>query len=241
LEAICVKKRIWELDALRGFFIWIIMFIHLSYDLVELFGVMEPVYPKLYAFQFAWGGTPFLVIAGISATLGSHPAKRALKVIGGGMLCTIATLGMYLVNFAGKGIIIYFGVLHCIGTCMLLWVIFRKCPYYVLGLLGAILAALGLYFKTLTVSHPYLILLGLSPESFVSSDYFPLLPNLGYFLVGAMVGKLIYKRKQSLFPRANEKNPVIRFFCFCGRHSLAFYLIHQPVLAGSIWLFLYLV
>lgn len=235
-----MKKRIWELDALRGFFIWIIMFIHLSYDLVELYGIMEPVYPKLYAFQFAWGGTPFLVIAGISATLGSHPVKRGLVVIGGGMLCTIATLGMYLIGFAGRGIIIYLGVLHCIGICMLLWVLFRKWPWYALALSGILLAALGLYFKTLTVSHSWLIPFGLCPKGFVSSDYFPLLPNLGYFLFGAAIGKLIYKNKQSLFPNVNDSNIFLRFFCFCGRHSLAFYLIHQPVLAGAIWLFLYI-
>lgn len=235
-----MKKRIWELDALRGFFIWVIMFIHLSYDLVDLFGVIDPVYPKLYAFQFAWGGTPFLVIAGISATLGSRPVKRGLQVIGCGMLCTAATLGMYLLGFADKGILIYFGVLHCIGVCMLLWVIFRKCPWYVLGILGMILSALGLYFKTLTVSHSYLILLGLCPRGFVTADYFPLLPNLGYFLLGATVGKLVYKRKASLFPRVNERNPIIRFFCFCGRHSLAFYLIHQPVLVALVYCVLFL-
>lgn len=236
-----MKKRIWELDALRGFFIWIIMFIHLSYDLVDLYGIMEPVYPKLYAFQFAWGGVPFLMIAGISATLGSHPVKRGLVVIGGGLLCTLATLGMYLVGFADKGIIIYFGVLHCIGLCMILWLLFRKCPWYVLGLLGIILSAVGLYFKTLTVSHPYLILFGLCPRSFASSDYFPLLPNLGYFLLGAMLGKLVYKQKISLFPKVKESNPIRRFFCFCGRHSLAFYLLHQPIIAGIIWLVLYLI
>lgn len=235
-----MKKRIWELDAMRGFFIWVIMFIHLSYDLVDMFGIIKPAYPQLYAFQFAWGGTPFLVIAGISATLGSHPVKRGLTVIGGGMLCTAATLGMYLLDFADKGIIIYFGVLHCLGLCMLLWVAFRKCPWYLLGILGILLSAAGLYFKTLTVSHPYLILLGLCPRSFVSSDFFPLLPNFGYFLVGAMIGKLVYKNKTSLFPRVSEKNILRRFFCFCGRHSLAFYLIHQPVLVALVYVFIIL-
>lgn len=235
-----MKKRIWELDALRGFFLWVMVMIHLSYNLVEMFGVMEPVNPRLYPLQYLWGGTPFLVIAGISATLGSHPVKRGLTVIGGGMLCTLATAGMYFLGFAHKGIIIYFGVLHCLGLCMILWVLFRKCPWYLCGILGILLSAAGLYFRTLTVSHPYLILFGLCPRDFVSSDFFPLLPNFGYFLIGAMIGKLVYKNKTSLFPRASEKTVIRRFFCFCGRHSLAFYLIHQPVLVALVYVFVIL-
>lgn len=214
--------------------------IHLSYDLVELYAVMEPVNPRLYPLQYMWGGSVFLVIAGISATLGSHPVKRGLQVLGCGMLCTAATAGMYLLDFAGKGIVIYFGVLHCLGLCMLLWVAFRKCPWYVLGILGVILTVLGLYFKNVTVPYPWLIPIGLAPRGFFTSDYFPLLPNFGYFLVGAMAGKLLYRQKVSLFPKVNEKNPIARFFCFCGRHSLLFYLLHQPILIGVIGLILLL-
>lgn len=201
---------------------------------------MEPVNPRLYPLQYVWGGTPFLVIAGISATLGSHPVKRGIQVFTCGMLCTAATAGMYLLDFAGKGIVIYFGVLHCLGLCMLLWALFRKCPWFVLGILGVLLSALGLYFKTVTVPYPWLIPIGLAPSGFFTSDYFPLLPNFGYFLIGAMVGKLLYKKKVSLFPKVRQTGPFVRFLCFCGRHSLMFYLLHQPILVGVIWLVLFL-
>ena len=39
-------------------------------------------------------------------------------------------------------------------------------------------------------------------------------------LLGAVIGRTAYRKKQSLLPRVNAANPVIRFFSFCGRHSL---------------------
>jgi uncharacterized membrane protein len=74
--------------------------------------------------------------------------------------------------------------------------------------------------------------LGLVPPSFSTSDYFPLLPNLGWFLLGAVMGRTIYRKKQTLLPFVSPKNPIVRFFSFLGRHSLWIYLLHQPILSG---------
>ena len=57
-------------------------------------------------------------------------------------------------------------------------------------------------------------------------------------LLGAVIGRTAYRKKQSLLPRVNAANPVIRFFSFCGRHSLLIYMLHQPVLTiGTILIF----
>ena len=59
-----------------------------------------------------------------------------------------------------------------------------------------------------------------------------------WFLLGAVIGRTAYRKKQSLLPRVNAANPVIRFFSFCGRHSLLIYMLHQPVLTiGTILIF----
>ena len=96
---------------------------------------------------------------------------------------------------------------------------------------GIGLAWLGLYFKGLTVESPYLFPIGLTDKYFRSSDYFPLLPHLGFFLLGSVLGKTLYRRKESLLPALDGK-PVINFFQWCGRQSLWIYLIHQPILNG---------
>ena len=232
-----MKKRIWELDALRGLFIIGVVIVHLMYDLVELYRLIEWEYPPLFAFVMQWGGVLFFLISGISVTLGSRCIRRGLLVLAGGFIISAVTWGMYLLNFADKGIIIYFGVLHCLGVCMLLWPVFRKLPHWALAFVGAALVALGFYLRTLDPpSTQWLAVLGLPGVGFVSSDYFPILPYLGFFLLGSAVGKSVYKHKQSLFPKVKGENPIIRFFLLCGKYSLWIYLLHQPLLNGILFL-----
>ena len=50
--------------------------------------------------------------------------------------------------------------------------------------------------------------------------------------VGAVLGKTLYRKKESLLPKVNSRNPVLRFLQFLGRHSLEIYLLHQPLLSG---------
>ena len=233
-----MRKRIWELDALRGFSIIIVILIHLTYDLVVLYDIWDLKHPWLFDLGQDWGGVAFLVLSGICVTLGSRPIKRGVTVFGCGMLITAVTAGMYFLGFADQGIIIYFGVLHCLGICMVLSPQLKKLPVWLLGSLGVVMIAAGLYLvNNVSVDFPWLIPFGVPSRTFVSSDYFPLLPNLGYFLVGIFLGKTIYRNKQSLLPAVNTENPIIRFLNFCGRHSLLIYLLHQPVLSGVIALF----
>ena len=240
-----MKKRIWELDMLRGIFMILIMLFHLWYDLVYLFGLTE-LDTEFKRFLFGigndWGGTPFLLISGLCATIGSRPIKRGLQVIGGGMIISLVTAGMYFLHFADRSIIIYFGVLHCIGVCMLLWPLFRKLPTWAILLSGLVMAVAGLYLKynSIWVDHPWLTVFGIPPHGFASSDYFPLLPNLGYFLIGAAVGQTFYAGKQALLPRVNADILPIRIFSFIGKNSLIFYLLHQPIMAAAIYLWLML-
>lgn len=226
-----MKRRIWELDALRGLALIGMIGIHLIYDLVDLFGVWHWQMPQWYLLFKNNYGAIFLLISGISATLGSHPVKRGLQVFLCGFLCTAATVGMYLVGAAGKDIIIYIGVLQCLGLCMMLWPLFRKLPQWGLVGLGVLMIAAGLYLRTRGFPFPWLMPIGFAPYGFASSDYFPLLPNLGYFLLGAALGRKVYAEKQSRFPVAR-----FPFLQWCGRNSLLIYLLHQPILAAGVWL-----
>ena len=226
-----MSKRIWELDALRGLALLGMMGIHFVYDLVDLFGVWNWQQPAWYLFFKNNYGAVFFLISGISATLGSHPVKRGAQVFLCGFLCTGVTLGMYLLGFAGKGIIIYMGVLQCLGLCMMLWPLFRRCPDRGLGALGLAMTIAGWYLRTQSFPFWLLTPLGFAPYGFTSSDYFPLLPNFGYFLLGAVVGKRAYAGRKSLFP---GETPPLGFLRWLGRHSLMIYLLHQPVLAAIV-------
>lgn len=232
-----MKKRIWELDAFRGLCIIGVVLVHLVYDLVDLYGIVQWEYPTWFAFIKDWGGVLFLVLSGVCVTLGSHSVRRGVIVFLCGMTCTAVTYAMFRKGF-DKSIIIYFGVLHCLGVCMLLWPTYKDMKWWSLLLHGLALAALGLYLDHLltqwilsTTDH-WLMPLGLYWRGFASSDYFPVLPNLGYFLVGAAIGKTLYRKKETLLPMVNPRNPILRCLQFFGRHSLWIYLLHQPILSG---------
>jgi uncharacterized membrane protein len=225
-----MTKRIWELDALRGLCILGMVIVHFFYDL-RISGIIDP--SALLAFAQDWGGMLFLLLSGVCVTLGRRHLRRGILVFLCGMLCSAVTAGMYYFGFAGKSMIIYFGVLHCLGVCMLLWSVFSRMPSWLLAVAGVFLAAVGLiYLQEARVDFPWLMPLGFRFPGFASSDYFPLLPNLGYFLVGAFLGRTLYRNKTSLLPRVNAHWAPIRFLCLCGRNSLWIYLLHQPVLTG---------
>lgn len=231
--------RIWELDALRGICILGMVVVHLLYDLCYMYGLIRLQSSELFYFITQWGGVLFLLISGICVTLGSHPIRRGLVVLAAGLVVTLVTWGLYKLEFFDKSIIIYFGVLHCLGICMLLWPLLKHVPVWLLPVLGLLIAAVGLHlYENVLVQTESLVWLGLMYPGFQSSDYFPLLPNLGFFILGIFLGRTLYKNKKTLLPKVNPR--WFGFFCRCGRLSLFIYLAHQPLIAGAIELYLML-
>ena len=225
-----MKKRIWELDALRGICVLGMVLVHLIYDLTEMYGLVDWEYTPLFDFIKNYGGILFVLISGLCASFGGKHLSRGLTVLGCGLLCTLVTLAMALPGLTDFGTVIWFGVLHCLGLCMLLWHPLRHLPTWALPLVGLPLAVAGhILFPLELVDHPWFILLGITPGWFVTPDYFPLLPHLGYFLLGAFLGRTLYKTRESLLPGVPQVPP-LRFFQWCGRRSLIIYLAHQPVL-----------
>jgi uncharacterized membrane protein len=218
---------------------WIIIgviAVHFIYDLVELYHILDWKYPPIFSFVKNWGGVLFLLLSGVCATLGRRSVRRGLIVIASGLLISAVTVGLVALGF-DPGSIIYFGVLHCLGMCMILWPVFRRLPWWVLLPLGLGIIVTGLWvFEPMRVSYPWLLPLGIQPQGLITSDYFPLFPNLGFFLLGAGLGKLLYTKKESLLPQVSTRNPLVRFFCWFGKHSLPVYMIHQPILFGCVWL-----
>lgn len=218
-----MKNRIWELDAIRGLCILAMVAVHLVFDL------QVPTGP-VFDFVQRWGGVMFFLLSGLCATLGRNAVKRGIIVLGAGLLCTAVTWIMCALELMPSYMVIRFGVLHCLGLCMLLWPVFRRLPGWVLAVLGAALATLGIWLtEWVVVDFPGFAWLGLLYPGYSSADYFPLLPYLGFFLLGAWLGRVLYREKKSLVPNMGNFW-LFRALQWCGRHSLILYLLHQPVL-----------
>lgn len=225
-----MKNRIWELDALRGLCIIGMIAVHFVYDLVSLYELVRWEYSAAFSVLMDRGGVLFLLISGICVTLGSRCVRRGLIVFGCGMIVTAVTVGMHRLGGMDQSVIIRFGVLHCLGVCMAAWPLLKKLPTPALGILGMGMVIVGLMLQNVRIGFPGLFWLGLITPEFSSSDFFPLLPYLGFFLLGALAGRTLYHKKETLLPKVNPAKPLIRFLTFCGRQSLPIYLLHQPAL-----------
>ncbi|MBR1748043.1 MAG: DUF1624 domain-containing protein [Clostridia bacterium] len=77
------------------------------------------------------------------------------------------------------------------------------------------------YYATVR-SDSKIIGLFLVNEKWWTADYFPLLPFIAFFYLGAGLSRVLYEKKRSLFPLLDGywNKP----FCFVGRRSLVVYL-----------------
>lgn len=225
------KRRIWEVDALRGLMILCVPVAHALYYGDAVLGLFR-VPAALNEFLFGWAGSLFVLLSGLSATLGSKSFRRGLIVFGCGMLLTLGSMLAVRWGLVDDTMIIRFGVLHLLGACMLLYPLLRRLPNAALVLFGALCVGLGFWFETLTVEPGWLYPFGLRRADFSSGDYFPLFPQLGWFCFGVVLGRLCYPEKRTLLPQVNENLWILRFLRFCGRHSLLIFVLHLPVVAG---------
>lgn len=79
-----------------------------------------------------------------------------------------------------------------------------------------------------TFSEYYHFALGINRNLLLSTDYIPLLPWLGVFCIGCILGTRLYPDKKSLFPTRNFANKWL--VSKLGRRSLLVYIIHQPII-----------
>lgn len=220
------KERVWEIDLLRGIALLLMIYFHIIYDMDELF-----LYNVSYESSINWyigkaSGTLFIFVSGISSYLSADNYKRALKILGIALIITLAT------HLYDPGLGIKFGILHFLGTAILLSMGLRKINSIVLVSAGTILILLGPYAAQTAVDHNWLFPLGFSTGSFISSDYYPLIPWLGVFLYGMAAGRMFYQEKKSLFPFDIKDNILL----YAGKKTLVIYLIHQPVIMIILYL-----
>lgn len=236
------KKRIYMLDELRGFAILCMIIHHTFLDVGDVLCLSwgYRVFDTLCAVQpFFWA--LFIVISGMCSRLSRNTLKRGFFVLGCGLVITFFTcIIMPLLGFEETEI--YFGILHCLGCCMiitgLLMPLIDKIDYRIGALISLVLFffTCGINSKTLLFGliklpsswyqYDFLAPLGVFSDSFKSADYFSIIPWLFMFLFGAFIGKLA---KDEKLPEAMYKKRS-NFLCFAGRNSLWIYMLHQPAI-----------
>lgn len=233
-------QRIALIDVARGLALVAMAIYHFTWDL-EYFGWLAPA----TTFQTGWVlfarciASSFLILVGISMVLAHGEAMRwqsfkirFVQVAGAAALISLVTY------FAIPGGFIFFGILHAIALFSVLGLLFLRIPWPLTLIAAALVLLIGNNLRFEVFNIPALWWVGLAPIPPQSNDFVPVFPWFATVLIGIALARMglqfgIWQRLGTV----KMSHPASRPLTFIGRHSLAFYLIHQPILLVSIWLF----
>lgn len=232
-------ERYPEIDALRGLALVCMAAYHLTYDLV-LFGLVN-----LAFWEGFWWWFPRCIAAAFVTLAGLSMALRRVRTGAGpkpflarGLRLAAVASGISAVTWFAFGprTFVFFGVIHLIAFATLVSYPLADRPAAAAALGAAVLAA-GLGLGSRRFPGPALAWLGFRPEGYSPADYLPVLPWYAWFLFGIALAALLYPGGRRRFepPRLLADSAAARALAALGRRSLAFYLIHLPVLYGIVW------
>lgn len=232
------RGRIAAIDVARGLALVGMGAYHLTWDLAH-FGFIAPsapFAPPMRLLSHAVAGS-FLALVGVSLAL-AHPAglrggaflRRAVIVAAAAALVTVVT------EFAAPDEAIKFGILHCIVIASLLATPFVGAPVWAGLTVGALALAAPLVVTSPRFDSPALIWLGLGTVAPATLDWRPLFPWGGVVLVGLALTRALWPRfADARWTRWRPASIASRAVAFAGRHSLAIYLVHQPILFATLF------
>lgn len=230
--------RIPALDIARTGALVAMAVFHFAFDL-EMFGWLEPrtVVTGSWRLLALMTAGSFLFMAGVSLWLAHGDGirwrgfwRRFAMIAGAAMVITLATY------FVFPGAFIFYGILHSIAVASLFGLLVLRLPPLMLLALAAFAFWAPSGLTSEVFNTPVLYWVGLHTVSVPSVDFVPFFPWVGPFLLGLAASKLA--SQFGLWARLTpaSETPFLRRLGWPGRHSLAIYLIHQPVLISLVWL-----
>jgi uncharacterized membrane protein len=228
--------RVAAIDIARGLALLGMGAYHLTWDLAY-FGLVPPNVPftpemRIVSHTVA---SAFLLLVGVSLALahqdGFRPRafwRRLATVAGAALLLSVVTY------FIDKDEPILFGILHCVAASSLLAAPLIGAPAWTVLAAAAVALVAPLLVTSEAFNSPALVWLGLGTVAPPSLDWRPLFPWAGVVFAGLALARI----SRSSFAQLALWRPARipgRAIAFAGRHSLAIYLIHQPILWGLLF------
>jgi uncharacterized membrane protein len=231
------SPRFAVLDAARGVALAAMVVFHCAFDLDSLGLATLDVggdlrwrwFARLIAGSFLALSGASLVIAHAKKMRWDAYFRRLAILAGAALIVTLATWYMMPREF------IFFGILHSIAVASLIGLAFLRAPWPV-TLVAAILVLLAPGFIASPIfDAPLLRWLGLSSVIPATLDFEPVFPWLAPFLAGMAVAQLVLPGfAGSALAGWRPRRAPGRAFTWAGKHSLAIYLIHQPMIFGAL-------
>ncbi len=253
------KPRVWELDLLRGLLILAVTFDHFcmfidqwkllpfqtefGQQIMDFFytyrhssfrDVMQPV--GLFMFSF---------LAGINSKFTRGTFRRVLKFW---IFCGIFMGGFALLKVLFPDMLdtyLIFNIITVLTISFTVWWLMDliKCPTWLRAGIGIVLVVIGLtYFYKYNfeddfyVKNEFLALMVYNDHGMEMSvnNFEPLLPHLGWFLIGGVIGKFAFPGNKTYCKQVYPPK-ALRPLLLVGKHSLFFYLVGPVLVIAPAW------
>ena len=223
-------RRIRALDFLRGAALSLMVVYHVAYSYRFLFNGKVDIYTPLLPLAVPFVCL-FFAISGISSHLSRNNYTRAFKTL----LAAVAI--SFVTHLANPEAFVRFGVIHCLGSCMLLHAMMGKYTDRLFGK-GTPFVYAGLFIIVFAITRavnpidiPHLYALGFYDMAFSSTDYYGIFPWFFMFLFGSSVADYVVERKLPKWFYALQCAPIE----WVGKNALIVYLLHQPVAVAFLY------
>ena len=225
------------LDIARGLAVAAMVVYHFAWDLrlyslIPIDVVSDPGW-RLFARAIA---ASFLSLVGYSLVLahgGGLRVRAFLKRLG--VIASAALVITVVTWFTFPDSYIFFGILHGVALSSVLALPFLRAPPWVAAIAAAFCFAAPFLFTQPFLDAPWLAWLGLGSSDPVTNDYIPIFPWFGFVLLGLAGARLWDGLAGRTTSSSSPSSPLARSLAWSGRHSLAVYLIHQPLLLGALF------
>lgn len=230
--------RVLALDLARSAALLAMAVYHFCFDL-EMFGHLPPgtVVSGWFFIAARVIAGSFLVLAGISLALAHgrgvrwNKVLRRLGLVGGAAAAITAATYLTMPDR-----FVFFGILHAVTLFSLIGLLFLRLPAWATPVALAVVVWLWRTVRSPVFDAPGLLWVGLGTHFPFTVDYVPVFPWLAPFLAGLALARFAQARGfwQGLVAHG-EPGPWLTALAWPGRHSLAVYLVHQPVLVALVW------
>ncbi|WP_293451348.1 heparan-alpha-glucosaminide N-acetyltransferase [Planktotalea sp.] len=233
-------RRIALIDIARTSALCAMVIFHFTYDL-EMFGFApRGTMASREWVVFAWviAGS-FIFLSGVSLVLAVQdgpiqPRKYIKRLAMLGLAALAVTAGTYV---SMGNAFVRFGILHLMFAASILGLLVLRRPFWLTGLLGGAILAIPYATNWPFLGSANWLWLGKSTQLPPMVDYAPLIPWLGIFLLGMAAAQLAARLGLwgEVAGSIDADTRWAKIASWPGQHSLAIYLIHQPVLFGSVY------
>lgn len=255
------SPRIWELDLIRGIIMICVTLDHVCrfsyyWGIIQFqtpFGKgIEKVVDAYFNSYFCKNAYPYALwllcfMSGISCQFSHSSARRLAKF----WALSVVFMGGYLaLHFIIPDLItgyVIFNIIAVLTISVTVWYVLDKlkAPDVLRIVLGALIVVAGvtLFYCNrfceggINVENKFFALFIYNRNGYVVSpnNFEPLIPHLGFFLLGGVFGKSFYREKTSKFKRKTPPKWLAPTM-FLGKHSLAAYLFLPILCIGILWL-----